>query len=643
MIYDSLDLRKLQQSISELGEKLSKIQILGQDGEDGLDADPKYIQELVDDAVAVVRADALRIINTASEEAVRIANRAVAAIPDLRGAGAVNLEAVKAMVAAAVAALPLPEDGDDGKPGAGLPPGGSTGQVPVKASDEDYDFEYRDLPAANGGAQMFGIGTLPAGPVIKDEGSVVTSKVASINFVGTGVAVTGSGDDVTVTVTAGGTSYTDEEAQDAVGTILADTATIDFTYTDATPEIKADVKDGSITFAKMQAITDGKLLGASGGTAVEEITVGTGLSLSSNALSTSITQYTDEMARDAIGAALVEGTAIDITVNDGADTITIAVDKSETSMAGFAATTSAELAAVISDETGSGALTFATAPTLIAPITVTDVGGSSAITINGATQTASFPIFDVSQTWNNAALAFTLQKFNVTSTASLASSLFVDYLLSGVSKFSVTRAGTVTLTGNINAASATVTAGILTCSDYILTNTIVYVRNNSGIINFGVADDAAISRLSAANFRLGAGASATPVAYKLTIGEASRGGTDNNTAGADGTLQPGAGTGNAAGSSLIFQTPTAGASGTTAQTYTTRLTLNETSATFAAKVISGAALRFKGYTVATLPAGTQGDNAYVTDALAPTFLATIVGGGAIVAPVFYDGTNWVGA
>lgn len=34
----------------------------------------------------------------------------------------------------------------------------------------------------------------------------------------------------------------DEAAQDAVGTILADTATVDFTYTDGTPEIKADVK-----------------------------------------------------------------------------------------------------------------------------------------------------------------------------------------------------------------------------------------------------------------------------------------------------------------------------------------------------------------------------------------------------------------
>lgn len=55
-----------------------------------------------------------------------------------------------------------------------------------------------------------------------------------------------------------------------------------------------------------------------------------------------------------------------------------------------------------------------------------------------------------------------------------------------------------------------------------------------------------------------------------------------------------------------------------------------------------APLVLKGYTVATLPAGTQGMTAFVTDALAPTFLATVVGGGTVVTPVFYNGTNWVG-
>jgi len=52
-----------------------------------------------------------------------------------------------------------------------------------------------------------------------------------------------------------GTGYTDEQAQDAVGTILTDTATIDLTYSDGTPSITADVKSASITEA-MQVLAD---------------------------------------------------------------------------------------------------------------------------------------------------------------------------------------------------------------------------------------------------------------------------------------------------------------------------------------------------------------------------------------------------
>lgn len=47
------------------------------------------------------------------------------------------------------------------------------------------------------------------------------------------------------------------------------------------------------------------------------------------------------------------------------------------------------------------------------------------------------------------------------------------------------------------------------------------------------------------------------------------------------------------------------------------------------------------FTVATLPAaGVQGRMAYVTDSLAPAFGAIVAGGGAVVIPVFDDGTNW---
>lgn len=45
-------------------------------------------------------------------------------------------------------------------------------------------------------------------------------------------------------------------------------------------------------------------------------------------------------------------------------------------------------------------------------------------------------------------------------------------------------------------------------------------------------------------------------------------------------------------------------------------------------------------TLATLPAVVQGARAFVTDASSPTWGATVVGGGDVVTPVFYNGSAW---
>jgi hypothetical protein len=55
----------------------------------------------------------------------------------------------------------------------------------------------------------------------------------------------------------------------------------------------------------------------------------------------------------------------------------------------------------------------------------------------------------------------------------------------------------------------------------------------------------------------------------------------------------------------------------------------------------GGPVQLPGYTVATLPTGKIGYEAYVTDALAPVALANVVGGGAVTVKVFYNGTNWI--
>jgi len=49
------------------------------------------------------------------------------------------------------------------------------------------------------------------------------------------------------------------------------------------------------------------------------------------------------------------------------------------------------------------------------------------------------------------------------------------------------------------------------------------------------------------------------------------------------------------------------------------------------------------YTVASLPSASEsgaGARSFVTDALAPTFGATVVTGGAVAVPVYSDGTDW---
>ncbi|MDC6711334.1 hypothetical protein, partial [Leclercia adecarboxylata] len=62
-----------------------------------------------------------------------------------------------------------------------------------------------------------------------------------------------------VSATGGGGSYTDEQAQDAVGSILVDSSEIDLTYNDATPSITASIIAGSIDETKLDASVNASL------------------------------------------------------------------------------------------------------------------------------------------------------------------------------------------------------------------------------------------------------------------------------------------------------------------------------------------------------------------------------------------------
>lgn len=111
------------------------------------------------------------------------------------------------------------------------------------------------------------------------------------------------------------------------------------------------------------------------------------------------------------------------------------------------------------------------------------------------------------------------------------------------------------------------------------------MRINNNSLLFGTSTDAGLQRLGAGSFQFAKAANATPVAYTVQIGESSRGGTDTNVAGANGTLKPGVGTGNAVGNKLVIQRNLMGASGSVAQTVSDAIvagqskTLSNTSAT----------------------------------------------------------------
>lgn len=134
--------------------------------------------------------------------------------------------------------------------------------------------------------------------------------------------------------------------------------------------------------------------------------------------------------------------------------------------------------------------------------------------------------------------------------------------------------------------------------------------------------------------RLGQANAASPVAQTLQVQSVVAG--TSNTAGQPWTLIGSLSTGNGLSGDIILKTGGTGA-GATSQ-----------NASVNALAIKGATqlIQFlKSYTVATLPtcnAGAQGSWTYVTDASAPAYLGVLAGAGAVIAPAFCNGTNWVG-
>lgn len=106
----------------------------------------------------------------------------------------------------------------------------------------------------------------------------------------------------------------------------------------------------------------------------------------------------------------------------------------------------------------------------------------------------------ISQTWNNAAVTFTGKLISITDTASNASSLLQDWQVGGSSKASISKAGNLTVSGNLSAAAG----------NSFLSGTVLRIGNSNGDISlsgatiqipsttaFGIGNDTFLNRESA--------------------------------------------------------------------------------------------------------------------------------------------------
>lgn len=169
----------------------------------------------------------------------------------------------------------------------------------------------------------------------------------------------------------------------------------------------------------------------------------------------------------------------------------------------------------------------------------TTISGTAA-NITGGTATASTPVFNATQTWNNAGVTFTGIFFNATSTASASASLLMSLQTGGVNAFSVRKDGTVTCGGSavIAAASGYYWLGrsvMLSPSDGVIqlsnnaltgftrlnfggtTSSFPSIKRNGAAINFRLADDSADAAITAANASF-SGPVSTPAATTSNAG-----------------------------------------------------------------------------------------------------------------------------
>ena len=280
-------------------------------------------------------------------------------------------------------------------------------------------------------------------------------------------------------------------------------------------------------------------------------------------------------------------------------------------------------------------------------ITAGQTGAGNAITANA-------PTLNIRQRMNSGATAFTLAQFNFEDQASSNSSKYIDIQYTGTSYagfyktqsngnlvFAIGPSGTsgtdpaMIITRGVSTSTTGNGHGIQDLSSVSRTGTIAYASY-----------DAAITYNGTNNFDHFCAYQSRPIYQNAGTTTYHYGLFDRP------TVSPGATLTNRYGAYIAESANTGTLTnnyGVYVETLTTGAALNyavytagATPSYFGGAVTFASTAKLNGYTVATLPtAGTAGRMAYVTDALAPSYNAVLVGGGAVVIPVFDNGTAWV--
>jgi hypothetical protein len=156
-----------------------------------------------------------------------------------------------------------------------------------------------------------------------------------------------------------------------------------------------------------------------------------------------------------------------------------------TNLGAFAATTSAQLASVISDETGSGALVFATSPTLTTP----NIGVATATSVNKLAITA--PATSATLTIANGATFATAGAFTTTLTSTANTSVTLP-----TTGTLATLAGTETLTGKTISGASNTLSNIANTS---LTNSSVTIGSTNVALGATSTSLAGVTELTVDN------------------------------------------------------------------------------------------------------------------------------------------------